>query len=141
MADDVQGARDRTIGATHRPRFLRALHNPEFYLPSASVAIEFLQKASDEAGAGAFAAVTLAAEKELYPPPDQVNIYGGAVAPGHPVGCSGARILVALLSGLKRTGGERGIDTLCVGGGEGMALAVAMVARAGDHPGRTGGVA
>ncbi|MBV8606062.1 MAG: hypothetical protein JO034_01190 [Singulisphaera sp.] len=103
-------------------------------MPSASVAIEFLQKASDVAGAGAFAAVTLAAEKELDRPPDKVNISGSAVAPGRPVGCSGARISVAPLSGLKRTGGERGIDTLCVGGGEGMALAVAMVARAGDHP-------
>ena len=56
------------------------------------------------------------------------------MAPGHPVGCSGARMLVALPNGLKRTGGARGIGTLCVGGGEGMALAVEMVARAGDHP-------
>jgi acetyl-CoA C-acetyltransferase len=79
-------------------------------------------------GAGAFAAVTLAAEKELNPPPGKVNIYGGAVAPGHPVGCGGARILVTLLNGLKRTGGRRGIGTLCVGGGEGIALAVEMVA-------------
>ncbi|MBV8232076.1 MAG: hypothetical protein JO329_19005, partial [Planctomycetaceae bacterium] len=74
-------------------------------MPS-SVAIEFLQKASDVAGAEAFVAVTLAAEKELDPPPDQVNISGGAVAPGRPVGCSGARLWVAPLSGLKRTGGE-----------------------------------
>ena len=51
-------------------------------------------------------------------------------------------ILVTLLNGLKRTGGKRGIGTLCVGGGEGIALAVEMVARAGDHPpGRKGGVA
>ena len=76
----------------------------------------------------AFAAVTLAAEKELGLPPDKVNIYGGAVALGHPVGCSGARILVTLLNGLKRTGGKRGIATLCVGGGEGIAMAVELIA-------------
>ena len=61
-------------------------------------------------------------------PSDKVNIYGGAMALGHPVGCSGARILVTLLNGLKRTGGKRGIGTLGVGGGEGIALAVEMVA-------------
>ena len=76
----------------------------------------------------AFAAVTMAAEKELGLPPEKVNIYGGAVALGHPVGCSGARILVTLLNGLKRTGGKRGIATLCVGGGEGIAMAVELVA-------------
>lgn len=76
----------------------------------------------------AFAAVALAVEQELKLPPDKVNIYGGAVALGHPVGCSGSRILVTLLNGLKRTGGKRGVATLCVGGGEGIAMAVEMVA-------------
>jgi len=75
----------------------------------------------------AFATVTMAAEKELGLPPDKVNIYGGAVALGHPVGCSGARVLVTLLNGLKRTGGRRGIATLCVGGGEGIAMAVELI--------------
>jgi len=75
----------------------------------------------------AFATVALAVEKELGLSADKVNIYGGAVALGHPVGCSGARILVTLLNGLKRTGGHRGIATLCVGGGEGIAMAVEMV--------------
>ena len=51
----------------------------------------------------------MAAEKELGIPPEKVNIYGGAVALGHPIGCSGARILVTLINGLKRTGGRRGI--------------------------------
>lgn len=72
----------------------------------------------------AFSAVTMAAEKELELPPEKVNIYGGAVALGHPIGCSGARILVTLLNGLKRSGGERGIACLCIGGGEAVALAV-----------------
>jgi acetyl-CoA C-acetyltransferase len=75
----------------------------------------------------AFAAVGLVVEKELGIPADRVNIYGGAVALGHPIGCSGARILVTLLNGLKRTGGRRGIATLCVGGGEGIAMAVEMI--------------
>ena len=75
----------------------------------------------------AFAAVGLAVEEELGLPADRVNIYGGAVALGHPIGCSGARILVTLLNGLKRTGGKRGVATLCVGGGEGIAMAVEVV--------------
>jgi acetyl-CoA C-acetyltransferase len=75
----------------------------------------------------AFAAVGLAVEKELSIPADRLNIYGGAVALGHPIGCSGARILVTLLNGLKRTGGRRGVATLCVGGGEGIAMAVEMI--------------
>jgi acetyl-CoA C-acetyltransferase len=75
----------------------------------------------------AFAAVGLAVEKELGLNPEKVNIYGGAVALGHPIGCSGARILVTLLNGLKRTGGRRGVATLCVGGGEGIAMAVEAV--------------
>jgi acetyl-CoA C-acetyltransferase len=72
----------------------------------------------------AFSAVAMAAEKELGLPAEKVNIYGGAVALGHPIGCSGARILVTLLNGLKRTGGRRGVASLCLGGGEAVALAV-----------------
>jgi acetyl-CoA C-acetyltransferase len=76
----------------------------------------------------AFAVVAMAAEKALGLPPEKVNIYGGAIALGHPIGCSGARVLVTLLNALKRTGGRRGVATLCVGGGEGIAVAVEMVA-------------
>jgi acetyl-CoA C-acetyltransferase len=72
----------------------------------------------------AFAVVTMAAERELGIPSEKVNIYGGAVALGHPIGCSGARVLVTLLNALKRTGGRRGIASLCIGGGEAVALAV-----------------
>ncbi len=53
-----------------------------------------------------------------------MNIHGGAVALGHPIGCSGARILVTLLNALRCTGGRRGIASLCIGGGEAIALAV-----------------
>ena len=70
----------------------------------------------------------LPAERELASPAEKVNIYGGAVALGHPIGCSGARILVTLLNGLKRTGGKRGIACLCIGGGEAVALAIETVA-------------
>ena len=77
----------------------------------------------------AFAAVTMAVEKELKLPAERVNIYGGAVALGHPIGASGARILVTLLNGLKRTGGKRGIACLCIGGGEAVALAVEAIGK------------
>ncbi len=72
----------------------------------------------------AFAAVTLAAERELKIPSEKVNLYGGAVSLGHPIGCSGTRILVTLLNALERTGTRRGIAALCIGGGEGVAMAV-----------------
>ena len=75
----------------------------------------------------AFAAVTMAAEHDLGLSPDKVNVHGGAVALGHPIGASGARVLVTLLHALKQTGGKRGIASLCIGGGEGVALAVEMV--------------
>ncbi|CAN5911723.1 acetyl-CoA C-acetyltransferase [soil metagenome] len=76
----------------------------------------------------AFAVVTLAAERDLKIPEEKVNIHGGAVALGHPIGCSGARILVTLLHALRQTGGRRGIACLCVGGGEAVALAVETIA-------------
>ncbi|MBI4400711.1 MAG: acetyl-CoA C-acetyltransferase [Nitrospirae bacterium] len=75
----------------------------------------------------AFAVVTMAAIKELGLSPDRVNVNGGAVALGHPIGASGARILTTLLYALKRTGGKRGIASPCIGGGESVALAVEMM--------------
>jgi acetyl-CoA C-acetyltransferase len=74
----------------------------------------------------AFAVVALACGKELGLKPEKTNIYGGAVPLGHPIGCSGARLLVTLMTGLKRTGGKRGVAALCVGGGEGIAMAIEM---------------
>lgn len=74
----------------------------------------------------AFAAVTLAAEQALKIPVAKVNLYGGAVSLGHPIGCSGTRILVTLLNALERTGGRRGIAALCIGGGEGVAMAIEL---------------
>jgi acetyl-CoA C-acetyltransferase len=74
----------------------------------------------------AFAVVTMAAIKELRLDPDRVNVHGGAIALGHPIGASGARILTSLLYALKRTGGKRGIASLCIGGGAAVALAVEL---------------
>ncbi|MFM2317547.1 MAG: hypothetical protein RLZZ215_168 [Pseudomonadota bacterium] len=75
----------------------------------------------------AFAVITMAAMKELNIPHDKVNVHGGACALGHPIGASGARILVTLLSALKQRGLKRGIASLCIGGGEATAVAVELV--------------
>ncbi|MFZ0099098.1 MAG: acetyl-CoA C-acyltransferase [Gemmobacter sp.] len=72
----------------------------------------------------AFAVVTLAAIRDLGLPEDRVNIHGGACALGHPIGASGARILVTLIHALRRHGKRRGMATLCIGGGEAVAVAV-----------------
>jgi acetyl-CoA C-acetyltransferase len=75
----------------------------------------------------AFAAVTMAAMVEHKLPHEKVNIHGGACALGHPIGASGARIVVTLLGALKKTGGRRGVAALCIGGGEATALALELV--------------
>jgi acetyl-CoA C-acetyltransferase len=72
----------------------------------------------------AFAAVTMAAMRDLSLPHDKVNVHGGACALGHPIGASGARILVTLLYELERRNLKRGIAALCLGGGNAVALAV-----------------
>jgi acetyl-CoA C-acetyltransferase len=72
----------------------------------------------------AFAVVTMAAMHELDLPHDKVNVHGGACALGHPIGASGARIIVTLLAALEKYGLKRGIASLCIGGGEATAIAV-----------------
>ncbi|MDH3738271.1 MAG: acetyl-CoA C-acyltransferase [Alphaproteobacteria bacterium] len=72
----------------------------------------------------AFAVVTMAAIKDLDLAADKVNVHGGACALGHPIGASGARIIVTLLNALVKTGGHRGIASLCIGGGEATAIAI-----------------
>ena len=74
----------------------------------------------------AFAVVVMAALRDLDLPPDRVNVHGGACALGHPIGASGARIIVTLLHALRRHGLERGIASLCLGGGEATALALEL---------------
>jgi acetyl-CoA C-acetyltransferase len=75
----------------------------------------------------AFAVQPVAVMRELNMNPEKVNIHGGAVALGHPIGCSGSRILVTLLYALKQTGGKKGLATLCLGGGNAVALSVEMM--------------
>ena len=75
----------------------------------------------------AFAVVPMAAMKELGISHDIVNVNGGACALGHPIGASGARIIVTLLSALKARGLKKGVATLCIGGGEGTALAIELL--------------
>lgn len=72
----------------------------------------------------AFASQAVAVIKELEIDPDRVNVYGGAIALGHPIGASGARILTTLVYALRRQNLNRGIATLCLGGGNGVALAI-----------------
>jgi acetyl-CoA C-acetyltransferase len=72
----------------------------------------------------AFAVVTMAAMQEHGLPHEKVNIHGGACALGHPIGASGARILVTLLGALKKNSGKRGVAALCIGGGEATAMAI-----------------
>ena len=110
-------------------------HAPEWFTTAPVGAI---QKALDKAGwkaadvdlweiNEAFASVTMAAMKEHQLSPEKVNIHGGACALGHPIGASGARILVTLLGALKKTGGKRGLASLCIGGGEAVATAIEML--------------
>jgi acetyl-CoA C-acetyltransferase len=75
----------------------------------------------------AFAAVPMAAMHELDIPHSRVNVHGGACALGHPIGASGARIIVTLLGALKERGGKRGVAALCIGGGEATAIGVELV--------------
>jgi len=75
----------------------------------------------------AFAVVTMAAMRDLELPHDKVNVHGGACALGHPIGASGARIIVTLLAALEKYGLKRGVAALCIGGGEATAMAIEII--------------
>ena len=75
----------------------------------------------------AFAVVALVAQRELGIPDEKLNVNGGACALGHPIGASGARILVTLIAALQARGLKRGVASLCIGGGEATAMAVELV--------------
>ena len=72
----------------------------------------------------AFAAQSIAVIKELKIPQEKVNVNGGAIALGHPIGASGARIVVTLLNELKKISGKKGLATLCIGGGMGISMCI-----------------
>jgi len=108
---------------------------PEWFTTAPAGAIrKALAKAGWQAGQvdlwevnEAFAAVTMAAMSEFRLPHEVVNVHGGACALGHPIGASGARIVVTLLGALRRRGLRRGVASLCIGGGEATALALELV--------------
>ncbi|MHA7871437.1 MAG: acetyl-CoA C-acyltransferase [Hyphococcus sp.] len=75
----------------------------------------------------AFSVVPLAAMREHKLPAEKVNIHGGAIALGHPIGASGARILCTLVAALQKTGGKKGVASLCIGGGEATSVAIELV--------------
>lgn len=110
-------------------------HEPGWFTTAPVHAIEkLLSKTGWKAGEvdlyeinEAFAVVTMAAMHDLKLPHDKVNVHGGACALGHPIGASGARIVISLLSALKQRGGKRGVASLCIGGGEATALAVELI--------------
>jgi acetyl-CoA C-acetyltransferase len=74
----------------------------------------------------AFAVVAMAAMTEHGLPHDKVNVHGGACALGHPIGASGARLIVTLIGALRARGGRRGVASLCIGGGEATAVAIEL---------------
>ncbi|MEN7429294.1 acetyl-CoA C-acyltransferase [Chromobacterium sp. TRC.1.1.SA] len=110
-------------------------HEPGWFTTAPVHAIEkLLSKTGWKAGEvdlyeinEAFAVVTMAAMHDLKLPHDKVNVHGGACALGHPIGASGSRIVISLLSALKQRGGKRGVASLCIGGGEATALAVELI--------------
>jgi acetyl-CoA C-acetyltransferase len=75
----------------------------------------------------AFAVVAMAAAKEIGIPRDRLNVNGGACAVGHPIGATGARLIVTLLHALKNRGLKKGVASLCIGGGEATAIAIELV--------------
>lgn len=110
-------------------------HEPEWFT---TAPVDAMQKCLDKAGwtkdevdlyeiNEAFACVTMGAMRDLDLDHAKVNIHGGATALGHPIGASGARLLVTLIAALRKTGGKKGMASLCIGGGEAVALAVELV--------------
>jgi acetyl-CoA C-acetyltransferase len=112
-----------------------AAHEPEWFTTAPGKAIDLvLQRANltvDDIDLfeinEAFAAVALAAMKDANIPHEKLNVHGGAVALGHPIGASGARILVTLIHALQDRGGKRGMAAICIGGGEAAAMIVEVL--------------
>jgi len=120
--------RAKSLGLTPRARFVNfslAGADPRLMLtapiPATAKVLERAGMSIDQMDLveinEAFASVVLAWEKEFHPDMDKVNVNGGAIAIGHPLGCSGARLMTTLLCELERTGGRFGLQTMCEGGG------------------------
>ena len=133
MADEAEARGLSPIALIHG--YDQAAHEPEWFTTAPVPAI---QKTLHRVGWSvedvdlwevneAFAVVAMAAMEELGIPHDKLNVHGGATALGHPIGTSGARIIVTLIHALKQRGLSKGIASLCIGGGEGTALAVELL--------------
>jgi acetyl-CoA C-acetyltransferase len=131
-------ARAATLGLTPVARLVGLGAHAQDPLWFTTAPVEAARRALDAAGwrvddvdlwevNEAFAVVPMAFMAELEVPHDKVNVYGGAVSLGHPIGCSGARILVTLLSALRARGAKRGVAAICIGGGEGLAACVELI--------------
>ena len=112
-----------------------AAQEPEWFTTAPAKAIDIVLRRANLSAADidlfeineAFAAVALAAMKDVNIPQDKINIHGGAVALGHPIGASGARILVTLIHALQDRGQKRGLAAICIGGGEAAAMIVEVM--------------
>lgn len=127
----------QALGVKPQARILgyaTASREPEWFTIAPALALERLMKQLGLSVNGvdvfeineAFAVVPMAAMKELGIPHEKVNVHGGAVALGHPIGASGARTLVTLIHAMKRRHARIGIDALCIGGGEAVAMAIEL---------------
>ncbi|HUR82079.1 MAG TPA: acetyl-CoA C-acetyltransferase [Thermoanaerobaculia bacterium] len=112
-----------------------AAHEPEWFTTAPAKAIDIVLRRANMTADDidlfeineAFAVVALAAMKDANIPHDKLNVHGGAVALGHPIGASGARILVTLIHALQDRGARRGLAAICIGGGEAAAMIVEML--------------
>ena len=110
-------------------------HEPGLFTTAPVSAIKRLQERTGWASESidlyevneAFAVVPMVAMRDLGIPHDKMNVFGGACAIGHPIGASGARIVVTLANALKQSGGKRGVAAVCIGGGEATAIAIELV--------------
>ncbi len=133
MADEAEARGLQPIALVHG--FDQSAHEPEWFTTAPVSAInKTLQRVGwtvDDVDLWeineAFAVVAMAAMHELKIPHDKLNVHGGACALGHPIGASGARILVTLIHALQQHGGKKGIASLCIGGGEATAMAIELV--------------
>ena len=133
MADEAEARGLRPIALIHG--FDQSAHEPEWFTTAPVSAINKTLKRVGWAVSDvdlweineAFAVVAMAAMQEIGIPHDKLNVHGGACALGHPIGASGARIIVTLIHALQQHGGKKGIASLCIGGGEATAMALELV--------------
>ena len=133
LADEAEARGLKPVALIHG--FDQAAQEPEWFTTAPVMAIN---KTLERVGWGvkdvdlwevneAFAVVAMAAMHEIGIPHEKLNVHGGACALGHPIGASGARLIVTLIHALQQHGGKRGIASLCIGGGEATAMAIELV--------------